>query len=224
MRAIVRATFARFSALLESYCTWMYPDVLGLVTVGEGDLVDSVAAVQALDWQRPDGTVASPAEVEAAFWAVKNSGLGRLGGAAAAVRALTTIRLTHAGVDALVEEKLLENDRALAAYFTSARGTDWEFLNAYGQLGCHSLAWACGCAAITQPGLHHFPKVAAALAAKRYDVCAVECFMPPAANPGNNLTARNSANRALFLKAAEVDAVGGCPDDLVWPLPNAPTA
>jgi hypothetical protein len=188
----------------------MYPDVLGKVTTGEGDLIDSIADAQALPWQNPDGTLTSAAEVASAWTIVKNCGLEALGGMSAQVQALTTIRLTAEAVAALVRNKLLSNEKILAAHF----GDAYTFAPADAQLGLHSVAWACGPAAITEPGLHHFPLFAAAFAASDWTTCAVQVEMSAQDNPDNNLIRRNTLDRTLFLAAARVVEQGLDPDVL----------
>ena len=205
MRNIVLTSFAAWTVGLEGVCNWMYPDVLGKVTTGEGDLVDSISEAQALEWHHPAGTIATPGEVAAAWTVVKNSGLEKLGGYSAKVQALTTIRLTQDGVAKLVRGKLLSDEAILR---TRVGSLAWDALCADAQFGTLSLSWACG------PWMK-FPNFLAALQREdfaRWDAdknllpgcCAKECFMPPAANPGNKLTKRNAANQAFFVAAQHV--------------------
>jgi GH24 family phage-related lysozyme (muramidase) len=195
------STFAIFLAAtkpLEGVCTWMYTDRLGLVTTGIGNLIDPIGGATDLPWiHMGTGARAGFDEVVAAWQKVKGSGLGSLGGGSRQVQALTDLRLVESDVDALVAAKCGENDTALAAHFPN-----WEELPDEAQAGALMLAWACGDAAVDEPGALHFPKFAAALAAGDFATCAIECVMPAAANPGNNLTARNKATAALFLTAA----------------------
>jgi hypothetical protein len=211
------STFALFlekTKPLEGVCTWMYPDTLGLVTTGIGNLADPVELALALPWiHKGSGLVASSAEIRAAWTAVKQCGLGKLGGGAARIQMLTELRLLESDVDALVRAKCQANETALAAHFAN-----WDALPDRAQAATLMLAWACGYAAITEPhgGLHRFPRFEAALQAGQLAVtqddergrpvlvggCAFECVMPASANPGNDLTARNAATQALFVAAA----------------------
>ncbi len=214
MRDSTFALFLEKTKPLEGVCTWMYPDTLGLVTTGIGNLADPVELALALPWiHKGSGLVASSAEIRAAWTAVKQCGLGKLGGGAARIQMLTELRLLEGDVDTLVRAKCAASDAALTAHFPN-----WTALPDEAQAGTLLLAWACGVAAITEPlgGPHRFPKFAAALAAGELAVfdrtdpdkpelvggCAFECVMPASANPGNNLAARNTATQALFLAAA----------------------
>jgi hypothetical protein len=43
----------------------MYADVLGLITTGQGNLIDPKPAALALPWRNRDGALASSAEISA---------------------------------------------------------------------------------------------------------------------------------------------------------------
>ena len=215
VKAIVLASFAMWTMGFEGFTTWLYPDERGLVTTGEGDLCDSIAAAQELPWENQDGTLTSPSDVAAAWTIVKNCGLGKLGGGNPRIQALTTIRLTKAGVAALVQKKLLADETIIRQRVGSVA---WDGLCADAQMGTMSLDWANG------PWMK-FPNFLAALQREdfaRWDAdknllagcCAKECFMPPSANPGNNLTRRNAANQTFFVTAQRVVDQGLDPEVL----------
>jgi GH24 family phage-related lysozyme (muramidase) len=116
-----------------------------------------------------------------------------------AYASLTQARLTNAAVDDLTRSKAGEMEAHLVQRFAN-----WDDLPADAQLGTLSLAWACGPA-------FNFPTFAAALTRGDFATCAVECQMNAVGNPG--LIPRNSANKALFLAAAQ----GGDPEVVNWP-------
>ena len=109
--------------------------------------------------------------------------------------------LTVQGVNDLTLAKLRANDAILSARFAG-----WETLPAAVQLAVHSMAWACGPA-------FRFPRFEAALAARDYATCAVECHLDTTGNPG--LAPRNAAQVALFTAAAlfvaDPDTIPGWP-------------
>src|SRR5580693_1378331 len=113
------STFALFLAQtlpLEGRCLWMYPDSLGYVTTGIGNKIDPIGDATGLPWiHKASGARAGFDEIVAAWQKVKASGLGKLGGFAAQIVALTDLRLTNDAVDALVAAKCGANEAALMA-------------------------------------------------------------------------------------------------------------
>jgi len=199
VRPSVRVTFPPFTARFEGTVLTMYADILGLVTIGRGNLIDPESLAVALPFVRiVAGTPASSDEILAEWTRVKTGGFASAGWRAAARNA--TIMLTPESVDALTLDKLSANDARLAARL----GSDaWEALPASAQLAIHSWAWAAGPAAVA-------PRLWAALAAGDWATCADEVHLADAGNPG--LVPRNAANRALFLACAATD-----PDVVAWP-------
>jgi hypothetical protein len=212
MRASVRSAFLAFTAPLEGAVSYLYADILGLITTGYGNLVDPVATAMGLDWVFPDGRAARGDEISAAWWAVKNDPHARVHGHLYA-RGLTKIRLTARGLEKLVFGKLDANDRYLAKRFP-----DWEEWPADAQLGTMSLAWACGPA-------FRFPILEADLRARDFEQAGREqipgvpqsahCHMNDDHNPG--LRPRNVANKILFRNAARVLGMHLDPEELVYP-------
>jgi hypothetical protein len=78
---------------------YMYTDRKGLVTTWTGNLIDPLSSALALPWKRPDGSLASPAEVAAAWQAVKSAWPGVQ---STACRPLTSLRLDADGGAALM--------------------------------------------------------------------------------------------------------------------------
>jgi GH24 family phage-related lysozyme (muramidase) len=211
VRAAVEESFVGFTRDLEGAVSHMYLDKLGYVTTGYGNLIDDTASVCTLPWRRTDGSPATRDEVIAA-WATVRGKRGqrdphgvfwtdRGGGVFAQ---FTALRLDAGGVDRLVRSTMDRNDAALAR-----RYADWETWPACAQMACMSLAWACGSA-------YDFPLMDAALEAGDFMTASQEIEMTPAANPGNNLHARNEANAILMLNAARIRDYHLDPDLLDW--------
>ncbi len=204
MRRKVRDAWIAFTEPLEGGLSYAYADVLGLVTTGYGNLIDPVSHAMVLPWQQ-DGRAATPAEVAAQWWRVKNDPLCASKGHLYAKK-LTTMRLTPDGVATLVFGKLEANDRVLTERFPDFQ--DWP---ACAIMAIHSLSWACG------PNFH-FPRLVSALLARDFDAAAVECTINEWNGTVHNLgvVPRNMANKRLLLNAARVDAYRLDPDILEW--------
>ena len=201
----VLAAFQQFSGNFEGNALpYMYTDVKGLVTTGTGNLIDPIGAALTLPWRRPDGSLASQAEVIAAWTTVKNAWPGVQSTACAS---LTNLRLDKAGLDALVAKQLKVNDAYLQQRYPGY--SKWP---ADAQLALHSRTWAAG------PGVHS-PAFDAAVNRPKPDfvTAATQIHLNDAGNPG--LVPRNAANKQLMLNAAEVQAKGASPSTLYYPGP-----
>jgi hypothetical protein len=189
----VRAYFPRFTAPLEGDVRFMYLDVLGKVTTGKGNLIDSVQAAQRLrgQFKGSPGTVASPAQVEAEWKMVKSrSDLKSQGGRAYA--AITGLEISQETLATLVNDTLTQFEKFLKGYFS-----DYESWPADAQLGLLSMAWAMG------PGfVPRWPKFTAACLQQDFVTAARECRMRETGNAG--LKPRNDADQILFINAAVV--------------------
>lgn len=195
MRAAVRDGFRAFTARFEGVCSWMYLDILGLVTTGIGNLIDSVGAALALEWVNRDGSPAASSDIVKAWNTVKGAQSMKLAGGGAFAR-LTTLRLTPAGI-----AKLLQGRADIDWALLLNRFPDLETWPANCQLAVLSIAWAAGPA-------WHAPRFDAAAKAHDWATCAVEGYLNDSGNPG--LRPRNVANKALFLAAA-----AGCDPDVI---------
>jgi hypothetical protein len=206
----VIATFPKFSTKFEGRVPFMYLDVKGLVTTGIGNLIDSVAAAQALAWKNPDGSLCTPQQVADAWNAVKARQDMKLAGGGA-FGPLTTIRLDDAAIDSLVASKMLDNEGYLLAHYPNFG--KWP---ADAQLGLHSMAWAMG------PNFV-MPKFQVAVNSVRPDfkTAATESKMSETGNPG--LIPRNAADFVLFSNAEVSFLRGKNPQTLYYPtvLPNS---
>lgn len=205
MKDSVRAYFYAYNTPLEGAVPWMYQDILGLVTVAVGNLIDPIRHATGLDMIKPDGTPATQAEIDAEWWTVK-----RLQGAAKNghrwVRQFTKLRMTEPGMRALVDSKLLQMEAHLKTRFA-----DWDTWPADAQLGVLSLSWACGPA-------FQFPALAKSLRARDFDSAAGQSAINSKGNPG--VIPRNRRQLILFRNAAEVER--RCMDADTLYFPDAP--
>lgn len=183
---------ARMNALndrFEGHVPWMYLDVKCLVTTGRGNLVDPVSAALPLPWTSRSGVPARQDEIVAEWCRVKSrTDLAPRGGGH--FGAITSLRLSHAAIDALCEEKLAAFEGALRGYFA-----DYDSWAEAARVGVLSMAWALGPA--FPPAWPHF---SAAARAGDWATAARECAIVTVGNPG--VAPRNRANAALFNSCA----------------------
>lgn len=211
-RDAVLANFVNWNKPLEGRLPFMYTDVKGLVTTGVGNLIDPIGAAKGLDWRIGD-TTAAPApdnaraatadEVTAAWNTVKGAYPGTQSSKCAS---LTNVRLTEAGISALVVSKLKTNDAYVAAHLAP-----YADLPADAQLAVMSMAWAMG------PGfLSTFKNLVTALQGSPPDFGAAvaQCKINATGNPG--VIPRNTADQVLFGNAAKVQAGQGNPNVLYF--------
>jgi GH24 family phage-related lysozyme (muramidase) len=204
MHQAVVDRFVDFTRPLEGDVLWPYLDVLGLVTVGYGCLIDPVSSALPLPWKLPDGTLASADTVRAQWAGLKaQKGLAKMHFKFAA--AATTIRLTEADAGDLLRQRMLTFEATLRTHFPT-----WDAFPADAQLCCMSMAWACGAGfpAIFKnftnfANAHDWPN-AAKCAAIRTD-----------GNPG--IVPRNAQNQLCLANATAAAAGGLPPEQLFWP-------
>ena len=138
MRVSVQTAFYTFTARFEGIVDVFYKDILGLVTIGVGNLVDPMSAALGLPMLRADGTPASQIEIAAEWKRIKTApGLEKQGWRAA--KNIATLRLSQDSIRTLVKAKCEANERALKARFS-----DFDAWPADAQLGLLSMAWAAG--------------------------------------------------------------------------------
>lgn len=198
---------------LEGRVLWMYVDAKGYVTTGDGNLIDSPAAAARLPWKRADGSPASYAEVEAAWNAIKRSGLEGFGGGSREQAAVTSLRLTDEDVDALVTAKIAENETVLRR-----RWPGYDNAPAEAQLALNLWAWAVGANA-------GYPRMFAALASEAYSTAGREALINPQVGTigvpqpwaPKRVRNRNTIIRELFDNADAVARTGGDRTDVAWP-------
>lgn len=200
MRPPVRDAFHSFTAPFEGKdVPWMYLDVIGLVTTGNGNLIDPVAMAVGLPWRKPDGSLASREEIISEWHAVKQRKDLMLRGGMV-FRNVTKLRLDKQAMHDLLFRKLDQNEAILRKRFP-----EWDSWPADAQLGVHSMAWAMG-------PRFGFPKFSAACLRGDFAAAADECRISTI--PDRN--GRNQANRQLFLNAAFVRDTGADPAVLIY--------
>lgn len=198
----VQSGFPTFSTKFEGRVPYMYLDVLGLVTVGVGNLVDPVLAAQALPFRfknRPGiaapGSAATADQIAAEWQTLKNDPSLKTRGYKAC-EPITQLELSDDAIDSLIIDRLTKNESFLKRqpWFQ-----DFDTWPADAQLGLLSMAWAMGPAG---PGT--FPSFRAACQRLDFNTAAAQCKMNEAGNPG--VVPRNQANFTLFSNAAIVVA------------------
>ena len=210
MHPIVKSVFSNFTAKFEGSIDHMYLDVLGLVTVARGNLIDPITMALGLPFER-GGVRVSRDEIAAEWRTVKaRQDLARVG--ARSFKSITSLRLSTRGIDDLVISKLLETEAYLKKRFP-----EFDMWPADAQLGVLSMAWAMGAG-------FKFKTFEAAVLKRDFVGAAAACKMNETGNPG--LIPRNVANRLLFLNAARVLKSPGTYkiETLYWPdrLPDVP--
>lgn len=213
MRASVEAAFLPYNTKFEGIVFSMYADILGLITVGVGNLVDPMTYALSLPFVHRDGSPASREDIAAQWLELKRHPEAARHGWRYAER-FTSIRLTQNGVHALVVAKAKQNEAVLVK-----RCPDFESWPADAQLALHSWSWACG------PG-GKWPRFMAALNARDFELAAVESHMDESgpdrilgtADDNWGLKPRNVAQKELFRNAAKVQSEGGMfdPDALLY--------
>jgi GH24 family phage-related lysozyme (muramidase) len=206
MYPAVSAAFADFTTKFEGRVFFMYLDVLGLVTIGCGNLIDPIGAALALPFElkTSPGTVVSQADVTAEWNYVKSRTDMKLKGGGS-FGAITKLQITEDTLTKLMASKLTSFEGTLKGRF--AQYDQWP---ADAQLGLMSMAWAMGPAFSDK-----WPKFTDACNAADWVAAAADCKMNDVGNPG--LRPRNTANEILFRNAAQVVAQGLAPDTLYYP-------
>lgn len=209
IRPAVLDAWHAFSEPLEGRVHSMYLDVLGLVTTGVGNLIDTPDQAAALPWvHERTGARATRDEVIAAWRALKaRKDLAKLHYKYAA--ALNDLRLTDAAIDAMVLDKLRSN----AAYLQSRHFRDFAEWPADAQLGVLSMAWAVGPGFPVKFG--NFTRAVVAAEASRWIDAKACCKIRELGNPG--VVPRNRANERCFDNAHTTHIHGLDPAALNWP-------
>lgn len=206
MNPIVREQFPAFTIEFEGSVHTMYLDVLGLVTIGNGCLIDTPFAAAALPFVHATGHPASGAEIRAAWQNVKHNANPKLHWKYA-VPFNNGLRLTAMGVEDLMLQRLDANDAVFAKTFPG-----WESFPPEAQLAIHSMGWAMGAGFPAK-----WPNFTRAARDRDWAACAANCkIREVSANgtPNPGVIPRNRANKALFEAAArEVAAPPGITED-----------
>jgi hypothetical protein len=174
----------------------MYLDIDGRVTVGVGNLIDTIPDAQKFPFvHKLDGSAATRAEIATDWQAVKNrQDLTHAKDYLDKFNQLTALKLTEDAIDQIVLTSLDQNETLLKQISEFADLEDWP---ADAQLGLFSLIWALGPA-----GIQRFRDFRTACAAKDWNAAATQSHMKETGNPG--IIPRNVADHILFSNAAEV--------------------
>lgn len=207
MRQAVRSYFPKFTEDFEGRCAYLYLDYEGLVTTGEGNLVDPIEGALGLPWIKPGIGPASEADVRAEWTRVK-SAQAHDRGPLAYWKNTARIYLSEPDIDALVWSVLGKLETALLSVPAFHSFASWP---ADAQLGLLSMGWAMGVTRIVE----EFPHFQAACSDRRFLTAANESHMDDATNPG--LKPRNAANFILFTNADRVAQRGLDPEPLYYP-------
>jgi GH24 family phage-related lysozyme (muramidase) len=193
--ASVQAAFPNFSATFEGRVPYMYLDILGLVTVGIGNLIDPVEEAQALPFQFKNApeTFATPDQI-AAEWQTVKGDQSLKNNRFTVFDPMTQLQLSDDAINTLVLNRLTRNEAFLKRQQWFADFDTWP---ADAQMGLLSMAWAMGPAG---PG--QFPNFRGACQNHDFSTAAAQCKMNETGNAG--LIPRNRANATLFSNAAIV--------------------
>ena len=202
MRPSVQTFFRQFSVGFVGCVPYMYLDVLGLVTVGVGNLIDPVDSALKLPFKFKDkpgiatpGALASQTQIAAEWQNVKNNhSLAQKGSVAASL--VTDLMLDSAAIDATIADRLGKNETFLK---TQPNFHNFDAWPADAQLALLSMAWAMG-----PGGFAGFPNFSAACRRLDFASAAAECKMNDQGNAG--LVPRNTANKTMFSNASKVQA------------------
>lgn len=200
MRESVEDAFASFSGEFEGVVPWMYLDIKGLVTVAIGNLIDPVSLAIDVPFFWPDGRPAKRMEIRGEWQKVKsNTSLAKKGHLAA--KNVSRLRLTDAGVEALVAKVLGEFVVELRKRYPA-----FDSWPADAQMATLAMAWACGTAFWKS-----FKTLDAALKREDWATASQQCRIDDSKNPG--VTPRNKAMKQLYFLATAL----GCDETLHWP-------
>lgn len=195
-----------FNAPLEGVILWPYQDILGLVTVGIGCLIEPVGLALGVSWiGAPDGATIRR-EWEKVNAMAKGMHFNQY-------KAASSLRLTNAGVEMLLASRAADFESTLRKYFP-----DWDTLPADAQLAIMGMAWACGAG---------FPRTFSnftrAINARQFDIARQCAKIREDGNPG--IVPRNKQVALCLANAAAIDNGEdyGTPA-LYWPgtVPDAP--
>jgi peptidoglycan hydrolase-like protein with peptidoglycan-binding domain len=196
---------------------YMYTDVKGNVTFGTGILADPVSSALQYPWKNQDGSLASPADVTAAFNAVKSAwpGIQSTGS-----QSLTTIRLTPDDLNKILYSKAAAFHAGLSKSYPS-----YPKAPADAQLAMLGLAWPWGdgFAAVWDKSYPGKLGTAFKTAFESGNFAALPDIITQASQSEESVNAgiipRNAAVKQLFSSAADVVSKKANYDALYWPGP-----
>lgn len=200
MHSSVKQAFRGFNEPFEGVVKYMYLDILGLVTIGVGNLIDPISAALSLPFQyqnkpgiKTPEAPASRSVIEEEWLLLKSHlELGKLGHRAC--KKFTNLELSDDSINALISKRLEQNESFIKRHKPFKAFDEWP---ADAQMAILSMAWAMG------PGnLHKWTLFAGACERKDFGTAAEHCRIREAGNPG--VIPRNKANKHLFENAASV--------------------
>jgi hypothetical protein len=199
----------------------MYVDVIGLVTVAYGNLIDGSQNPKnpqpwlpalSLPWRWPDGGLASTDQIRT-DWQRLKANEGALRRRSLEVQSkFTSVRLSKQACEDLVFETLT----SMATELQRRHFPGFAAYPADGQLGILSLAWAAG-----SDWPRKFPRCKAGILGGKWDVAVTEGQLSTIAadgkTPNPGVIPRNRAQRLCFANAYGVTFTGLNPEELYWP-------
>src|ERR1700733_13056663 len=110
MYPVIQSSFPAFSTKFEGRVPYMYLDVLGLVTVGVGNLIDPVETALTLPFQLKNnpGSVATKDQIAAEWQTLKNDTSLKTKGYKAC-ELITQLELSEDAIDSLILNRLTQN-------------------------------------------------------------------------------------------------------------------
>lgn len=194
-----------YSAPLEGRVPTFYCDILGLITIAVGNLVNTLPQALALPMLLADGTKADQADI-AADWHKLHDNAAYYAKRAWMVYTNTMrCHLDDAGIDALVRQTLAANEAIIRKRFPA-----WDTFPADAQLAIMSIAWAVGAGFYVK-----FTNLAHCIDAQDWEACVATCKIREEGNPG--VVPRNAKNRFCFHNAAIVKNCKLDAEKLFWP-------
>lgn len=199
-----------FTDSFEGAVPYLYCDILGLVTIAYGNLVDPMRNAMALPLCHQDGSSASQSEIAAEWQRVKNDPACVSQGHLYA-QTITSLRMSPEHMASMALAKAGSNDRVLRGLYPA-----WDEWPACAQLALHSWAWACGTGA-------WFPRMSARLRAGDFAGASTEIQLSEWGLGRNGkrvynagLAPRNAANKMLLQNAQRVVDEGLDVDSIAW--------
>lgn len=212
----VRAAFPAFIRLWEGFILCMYLDMLGLVTVGFGNLIDSTTAALALGWVwKATGAPASSSAVMAEWTRVKGLQAQR-GAGGGHFETDARLHVTPESLAGLVTRTLERNAVELSK---PGRFPGFPSAPADAQLALLRMAWAMGYGFVDSTAEHpsgRWPAFHAAFNACDWMGCSRECRMREEKQP-REFVESNAASVVLFENACAVWEGNLDRDVIYWP-------
>jgi hypothetical protein len=207
VRACVSAAFPGYTQYFESLTPFLYPDLKGIITFDAG-IVCTRGMALSIQWTKPDGSLASHDDIEAAYDAVSSPAAlasDQQGGGHYA--SFTSIRATPASLASAFAAPVARFEGQLRGLLSN-----WDVAPANAQLAAMSHAWAFGgLFPLTWPSWTKFFVSG--------DYAGASCQDMPSAREW--ALQNDSFHRRIKLEQSLLaNALQGDPDQLLgWPLP-----